>query len=90
MAKDNQYTIFLTCLLTGIVISIFSSCGEYDTLEYNKVIKKRVDSLYRTKRDSLIKHADSVCKHNYDLYIKTAYDSILPLRTKEIEKLIKE
>ena len=77
-------------LIDSLHLRIVNSCGEYEVLEHNKVVKKQVDSLYRAKRDSLIKYSDSICDKNYTSYVQSAYDSILGIRIKEIEKLIEQ
>ena len=89
--QTNQPRTTLFVLLILLVVSTFlGSCGEYEVLEHNKVVKKQVDSLYRAKRDSLTKYSDSICDKNYSSYVQVAYDSILEVRIKEIEKLIEQ
>jgi len=89
MFRLDKYIKKITCLLF-IVIMCASSCGEYEVLEHNKQVRRSVDSLYRLKRDSLIKFSDSLCKLNHEDFIQTAYDSILDIRIKEIEKLLED
>lgn len=83
-------SIFCMCFCLLISALSFNSCGEYEVLEHNKFVKKQVDSLYRAKRDSLVKYSDSICNKKYDSYVQSAYDSILEIRIKEIEKLIEQ
>lgn len=83
ISRLNMLLLYITLVSIGL-----SSCGQYEVLEHNKQVKKSVDSLYRVKRDSLVKYADSICNSNYNQYLDNAYDSILQIRTKEIEKLI--
>lgn len=67
-----------------------TSCGEYEVLEHNKKLRKKVDSLYRVNRDSLITIADSICDQNYNIYLTVAKDSLEIVRVKEIEQLIEK
>jgi len=88
--RSSTTSIFCFSIIFFITAFSFNSCGEYEVLEHNKFVKKQVDSLYRAKRDSLIKYSDSICDKNYDTYVQSAYDSILEIRIKEIEKLIEQ
>jgi len=71
-----------------ILICASTSCGEYDTLESNKQIMKRVDSVYYANKDSLQLLSDSLCEKFFIEYKQEAIDSIRPLRLAEIESLI--
>jgi len=88
--RSSTTRIFCFSIIFFVASFSFNSCGEYEVLEHNKFVKKQVDSLYRAKRDSLIKYSDSICDKNYDAYVHSAYDSILEIRIKEIEKLIEQ
>ena len=89
MPKRSTNTFFfLNTILVILCVCSIPSCGEYEVLEHNKQVKKQVDSLYRANRDSLIKYSDSICNEQYPSFVQSAYDSILEIRIKEIEKLI--
>lgn len=78
-------------VLLGLCLTvIFSSCGEYEALEQQKVCKKKADSLYRAHRDSLSIRFDSICASNKESYYKNALDSLTKTRIKDINNLIKK
>ena len=72
------------------LILVFVSCGEFDTLEYNKKIRKSADSLFRKEKPLLDKIGDSICLDKKEEYKNSAIDSLKISRLLEIEKLIKE
>lgn len=78
--------IFIICL----VCCCFASCGEYDNLELQAKLDKRVDSLYHANKDSLRKLSDSLCNVDYENYYQIAFDSIKTQQVKKIKSLIKE
>jgi len=69
------------CLLLCI------SCGEYEVLEFQKECKRIADSTYKADVKTIVAIADSTCKVNYDVYYKSATDSLIPARVEELEKL---
>jgi len=80
MKRKLGYMIICLCCL---------SCGEYEVLEYNKKMRKKVDSLYRVNRDSLVTLSDSLCNELYPKFVSEATDSLKKIRIEEVEKLIK-
>lgn len=81
----KRYALVTFALST---IILFSSCGEYETIEYNNQIRKRVDSLFYSQLDSLKRYSDSICDLTQQRYIDAAVDSLKPIRMKEIESLL--
>lgn len=78
--------LFIICL----VVCFSASCGEFDNLELQAQLDKRVDSLFHANRDSLRKLGDTLCEHQYDKYYQMAFDSIKIQQVEKIKLLIKE
>jgi len=77
-------------IVIGLVLCFCASCGEYDNLELQGRLDKRVDSLFHANKDSLRKLSDSLCNQQYELYYQTALDSIKVAQVEKIKSLIKE
>ena len=77
-------------ILTLSICLSFVACGEYEVLDYNKKLRKKVDSLYRVNRDSIVNISDSLCTSYYPQFLSEAKDSLEKVRIKEIKKLIKD
>jgi len=77
-------------LLLLVLCVLFSYCGEYEVLDYNKRIRKSADSLYRIERPLYQKMSDSICNENIDAFRQLAIDTLKKNTLDEIEKLIKE
>ena len=69
---------------------MFCSCGEYETLEIQRTLDKRVDSIFYADKDSLKNLNDSLCEIRYtDLY-KLAIDSLKEVHLNKIRALNKQ
>lgn len=69
---------------------MLSSCGEYEALDIDKRAKRSADSLFRAKKDSLRLLTDSLCTNKYELYYRTAYDSLKSDQLEKARKLIEK
>lgn len=83
----SGYSLIKICILTSIVCL---SCGEYEVLEYQKVMKRKADSTYKAELKNLKVLTDSICDKNYDKFYQAALDSLIPSRIDEMKKLVEK
>lgn len=75
----------------AVILSLFcTSCGEYEVLEYQKVMQRKADSTYKAEVKNLKVFADSFCNSNYERYYQAALDSLIPARIDEMKKLVEK
>ena len=67
----------------------FASCGEAPPMDLNPKQKAMIDTLYRRSTKILRPELDSICETLFEKRVKLAVDSILELRLKEKEALLK-
>lgn len=71
-----------------LLILLFGSCGDYAALEAIDENKKRADSLFLVKKDTLTKSFTGLCDSMYKKHYDRAVDSIKQLRIEGIKGLI--
>lgn len=75
-------------LIFIILISGVSSCGEEGPVKLSRADDKLLDSIFFSKKDSLIKLTDSICEERYPGLLSHAIDSIKQIRREEIESIL--
>lgn len=87
--KNLNYIKALLIFLLGSVF-LFSQIGcVEEPIELGRKEKAMVDTLVVRQTKLLRPELDSLCDLNFDARVQAAADSILMVRVKEIEKIIK-
>lgn len=76
--------------ILGILFCVlmFGSCGDYAALEAIESNRKKADSLFIVKKDTLQKSFKGICDSMYQIHYDRAVDSIKQLRIEGIKGLI--
>lgn len=78
----------LGLLIFIMSISVVFSCGEEKPVTLNREDKKMLDSIFFSKKDSMINLTDSLCQDRYAGLLSHAIDSIKQVRREEIESIL--
>lgn len=70
------------------LISGIGACSEDAPVSLSRADNKILDSIFFSKKDSIIKLTDSICEERYDKILSTAIDSIKRIRREEIESIL--
>jgi len=86
MLKFRYQLLLILFIIAGSVC--ISSCGEEESLRLSNADNKLIDSIFFSKKDSIIKLTDSLCEERYGRLLSDAIDSIKQVRRQEIESIL--